>query len=199
MSSLLVVCTGNVCRSPVAEGMLRLELSRRLGADAPDIPSAGTMGWEGSGAMPESIEAAAERGIDISGHVAKRVDAEMVVRADLVVCMASEHRDQLRREIPAATPRTFTLKELARLLEALPGGPTDLIGRVSDADALRVQGFLGNPADDDVGDPLGLPLDSYRAMAWELEAWCERLATGLAGPLRTPTVDPSVDPSLRGV
>jgi hypothetical protein len=46
---------------------------------------------------------------------------------------------------------------------------------------LRLEGFTGNPLDDDIVDPLGLPLESYRAVAWELGEWCGRLVDGLFG------------------
>ena len=183
MVSILVVCTGNVCRSPIAEGMVRAALERRLPGGAPEVSSAGTIGWEGSGAMPESVEAAAERGIDIAGHVARPLDPSMLDVADLIVCMAQEHREEIERDHPAAAPRSFTLKELVRELEALPPTSGDLVRRVEEADELRRNGFVGNPADEDISDPLGLPLDTYRAVAWELDAWCERLVTGLFGPL----------------
>ena len=183
MASLLVVCTGNVCRSPVAEGMLRAGLEARLGEGAPLVASAGTAGWEGSGATPESVAAAAERGVDISGHTARRLLAEHVAGADLVLAMAAEHRWEVVRLLPEAASRTFTLKELVRLVEALPARDqaTGLAERVREADALRRSGFPGNPHDEDVVDPLGMPLEGYRAIAWELEEWCGRLADDLAG------------------
>jgi protein-tyrosine phosphatase len=189
MSSILVVCTGNVCRSPMAEGFLRTALERRLGTDTPAVRSAGTAGWDGSGAMPESIEAARERGVEIGGHVARRLEPPMVEQADLLVCMAAEHRDAIASWFPAAADRTFTLKELARLLEHL--GPlepvaADPLARVAAADEARRSGFRGNPLDEDVVDPLGMPLDSYRAIAWELDEWCDRVAEGLAGPVPVP-------------
>ncbi len=183
MASVLVVCTGNVCRSPVAEGMLRAGLQARLGEDAPLVASAGTAGWEGSGATPESVAAAAERGVDISGHTARRLLAEHVAGADLVLAMAAEHRWEVVRLLPEAASRTFTLKELVRLVEALPARDqaTGLAERVREADALRRSGFPGNPHDEDVVDPLGMPFEGYRAIAWELEEWCGRLADDLAG------------------
>src|SRR5436190_12345923 len=146
MAFILVVCTGNVCRSPIAEGALRAALRRMLGTRAPDVASAGTSGWEGSAAMPESIEAAAERGIDISGHVARRLTRGHVADADVVIAMAAEHRDAVARAMPEASSRAFTLKELVRLLEALPpplDGEADLDQRIAAAESLRRSGFPG--------------------------------------------------------
>lgn len=186
MPSILVICTGNICRSPMAEGFLRTTLRRRFGDRAPTVASAGTTGWEGSGAMPESVEAAEERGVDISGHVARRLTRGDVFDADVVVAMAAEHRDAVSRAMPEAADRTFTLKELVRLLEALPPptgplGPDDLPDRVAGAEEVRRGGFHGNPHDEDIVDPLGLPLESYRAIAWELDEWTARLAQSLYG------------------
>jgi len=185
MASILLVCTGNVCRSPIAEGMLRQGLSRRLGASAPEVSSAGTSGWEGSPAVPESVQAAAERGIDISSHVARRLTPSMLESAEVVVCMARDHLDEVVLMRPQSAPTTFTLKELVRLLEEDKGElqNADLATRVDSAEALRREGFMGQPLDQDIADPLGLPLESFRAVAWEVEAWCGRLAEDLGGPL----------------
>ena len=182
MASILVVCTGNVCRSPIAEGLLRAGLSSRLGRDAPTVSSVGTMGWSGSGADPNSVEAAAERGVDISGHRARELTDRHVASATLILAMSREHARAVVAREPEAGSRTFTLKELVRLLEALPPSPGfDLASRVAAADGLRSSGFAGNPDDEDVADPLGLPLDSFRAVAWELDEWIARLVDGLLG------------------
>ena len=187
MVSILVVCTGNVCRSPLAEGFLRAALEGRLGASAPAVSSAGTAGWEGSPAMPESVAAAAEREVDISGHRGRALTRAHVDDADLIVAMAAEHRDTVARSVPDAESRTFTLKELVRLLDELPSAdiseprPEALAARLGEADRLRRSGFEGNPHDEDVVDPLGMPIDSYRAVAWELDEWSRRLADGLFG------------------
>jgi protein-tyrosine phosphatase len=137
--------------------------------------------------MPESVEAAAERDVDISGHVGRRLTVEQVQGADLVLAMAGEHRDAVAYEVPEAASRTFTLKELVRLLEGLPAVPDGgepggrLVRRIEEADRLRASGFAGNPNDDDVADPLGLPLEAFRAVAWELDEWCHRVADGIYG------------------
>lgn len=183
MAGILVVCTGNICRSPVAEAFLRTALVRRLGDDAPTVSSAGVIGRPGGPAMAESVRAAAERGADISSHVVRRLDHDLIADADLVLAMAAEHRSEVRRLLPEAASRTFTLKELVRLVERLPngGGAFDLRAAVAGADRLRSSGFGGNAHDEDIADPLGMAYESYRAVAWELDGWCERLAAGLAG------------------
>jgi len=187
MASILVVCSGNICRSPVAEGLLRRGVQRRFGIDAPGITSAGTIGLEGSTATPESVQAAAERGVDISAHVARRLTDPMIEGADLVMCMAAEHRTAIATRVPPALDRTFTLKELARLLEddapasRLPG---DALGtRIAVAAAARRGGGSINPYDEDIVDPLGMPLETYRAIAWELDEWIDRLLAGVFGPV----------------
>lgn len=184
MTCILVVCTGNICRSPIAEGILRDELQRRLGDDAPEVISAGVSGWDGSPATPEAVVAANERGTDISGHVARRLSRRDVDRADLILCMAAEHREEVLRAVPRASERTFTLKELVRLLETRPaesGADLTWTERVRAANQLRVSGFRGNPNDEGISDPLGLPLESYRAVAWEIDEWIRRLVEALLG------------------
>lgn len=185
MTTILVICTGNICRSPIAEGLLRDALRRRFGEMAPEVSSAGTIGVEGSGAMPESVLAAEELGIDIGGHVARRLTARMVNGSDLLICMASDHRDRLAAG-PDRHDRAFTMKELVRLLETLPppapdAGPEGMSERITAANQARLQGAVPASRDDDVADPLGQPLEAYRSTAWEIETWIERLVNGLFG------------------
>ncbi len=181
--SILVVCTGNVCRSPIAEGLLRAHLEERLGEAAPLVASAGTGGWDGSPAMPEAVAAAAELGADVAGHRARRLLPSHVQAADLVITMTAEQREEVAGEVPAAAERTFTLKELVRLLEAEPIPPSlerspATLARL--AAERRARGVGGDGRDEDVADPLGLSLETYRAVAWELAEWCGRLVAALA-------------------
>jgi protein-tyrosine phosphatase len=180
---LLLVCTGNVCRTPLAEAFLRSALESRSEADAVAVSSAGTAGWEGSPPTAESVTAAAERRLDISGHRARMLRPEHVDAADVVVCMAERHVEEVAALAPGAATKTFTLKELVALLERAGTPDGDGLGsRVDAAARLRASGGTRAPDDPDVLDPLGMPLDAYRAVAAELEALCDRLAAALTEP-----------------
>jgi protein-tyrosine phosphatase len=151
------------------------------------VSSAGTAGWAGSPAVDGCVEAAAERGHDIGDHVARMLTPAMVDDADLVLCMAAEHRDAIRSVASdAAGERAFTLKELVRLLDELPpasgADPETLAGRIAQAATARRSGAATNPWDEDIVDPLGLSMEVIRAVAWEIDEWIERLVAGLYGP-----------------
>lgn len=182
MPDILVVCTGNLCRSPLAEAFLRGALDRRFGDRAPMVASAGVIGVRDAPAMPETVRAAAERGADVSAHRARRLSRADVADADVVVAMAAEHRDEVARLDDEAAAKTFTLKELVRLVESLPPSneALDLPAIVALADARRGSGARENADDEDVVDPLGMPFETYRAVAWELDEWSDRLAAALA-------------------
>jgi protein-tyrosine phosphatase len=191
MAQVLVVCTGIVCRSPIAEVVLRRAFGAKLGANAPQVASAGTMGWTGSAADPSSVAAAAERGVDISGHRARELEPADIDGSGLILGMDIEHAHAVVAEVPEARSRTFTLKELVRLVESLPEvheatPERRLSERVAAADRLRARGFVGDPRDDGIMDPLGMSLEAFRAVATELDRWCSRLAVGLFGRAEAP-------------
>ena len=187
MTSILVVCSGNICRSPMAEGLLRHAMQGRARVDVPSIRSAGTIAMEGTPATPEAVAAARDLGVDIALHRARRLTDVMIGEADLLVCMAAEHREEIVERVPAAADQTFTLKELTRLLER-DGGSSGLEVRIAAAAAARANGAVTEEDrfDEDVVDPLGMPLETYVAIAGELQDFTERLAVALLGPVAVP-------------
>jgi len=105
MVRILVVCTGNVCRSPMAEGLLR-KLVRDQGYHGEIVvESAGTFPVEGASASIDAIENAAEEGVDIRGHVARPLTGKMVERTDLILVMEDEHLGRLAAAFPTVEGR----------------------------------------------------------------------------------------------
>ena len=94
MSSVLFVCTGNTCRSPLAEALLRLEAARR-GVDI-EVASAGTFAAAGAPASQPSILVAGRRGADLSSHRSRALDREVLAAADLVLAMTPAHLGAVR-------------------------------------------------------------------------------------------------------
>lgn len=97
---ILLVCTGNTCRSPMAEVLLRAELARR-GLEGVEVGSAGTGAWEGAPASEGSYLVMLERGEDLSAHRARQLTRELVASADLVLTMSRSHLARVR-ELGAA-------------------------------------------------------------------------------------------------
>lgn len=107
---ILLVCTGNICRSPLAEALMRRALGER-GLEGIDVASAGTGAWDGAPASEGAYLVGLERGLDLSGHRARLLTREMVDQADLILTMARHHRarvDELGGEC-----RVFVLGEYA--------------------------------------------------------------------------------------
>jgi len=96
---ILFVCTGNICRSPMAAGLLPHMLPPGTRGQA-HVHSAGTHGLDGEPAAPYAVQAAAAMGADISGHRARSLDPEMVRQADCILVMEPFHRDIVVRALP---------------------------------------------------------------------------------------------------
>ena len=91
---VLVVCTGNVCRSPMAAAILRRRLAER-GATGVEVTSAGTAPWDGAPASEGSYLISLEHGLDLSDHRARQLTTDMVAGADLVLGMSPHHVERV--------------------------------------------------------------------------------------------------------
>jgi protein-tyrosine phosphatase len=173
-AAILAVCTGNLCRSPVVERLLRAGLTSRWPAAASALPvaSAGTQAALGY-RIPEPLTSRlASVGADASPFTPRQVITEMVDGAELVITATRAHRAAIVELHPRAVRYTFTLRELARLAASLPPGdraPIEPVDRlrvfVTAAASARGASMPGDPSDDDVPDPYG-GNDAQYGKAW---------------------------------
>lgn len=117
MPEIVVVCTANICRSPVAEALLRQRLhSQEAATDAETdwrVRSAGTWADYGQLASAYGVELMAEQGLDISKHSSRPVSQALLQEADLVLCMETGHVEGLRVEFPGQADKIYLLSEMA--------------------------------------------------------------------------------------
>lgn len=173
---ILVVCTANVCRSPVVERLLQQRLDEH-GRPAV-VTSAGVHG----GLLAphhDTVRAAAASGVSLEGHESRRLTPELLATdgADLVVAMTREHLREIVGLDPGAWPRTFTLKELARRGLSAPADAPDLGQWLAAAGTDRRAADLMRPdPTDDVLDPYGAPYPDHVRMVEEVDHLVTTLA-----------------------
>lgn len=148
---ILVVCTGNICRSPMAEGFLA-HLAAKQGLEHVVVESAGTHAPEGSPASDFAVQALAEKGVDIQDHRASLIDGQAVRDADLILVMSTEH-----------------------LSFILTYWQTEAQGKVR----LIREFHKTQPMAGPVPDPIGSDQETYRLVADLLESCCEGVVASL--------------------
>ncbi len=155
--NIIFVCTGNTCRSCMAEGLLKEALK-----DLKDLPkiitvSRGISAFDGESASGHSIKALKNLwDIDISSHQAKMLSQTDAEQADLILTMTRQHRDIIKRLCPQKKTQIFTLKEY-------------VYANLNPDSSMA-----------DISDPYGMPYDVYEACAKELQECIKLLLNKLS-------------------
>lgn len=146
MKKILFVCTGNSCRSVMAEGLLKKMLQGKGRTDV-QVSSAGTNTADGIRPTLETIETMRRVGVDVSGHCGRQVTEEMVKEADLVLCMENFHREQILSALPEVESKVRLLKGFGNA------------GRM----------------DEEIPDPIGRPIEMYARCLDDIQGGVEQL------------------------
>jgi len=180
---ILVVCTGNICRSPLTERLLRRRLDDRLGRGAEGIvvSSAGARGLDRSPMDLRAAEQLRRLGGDPEDFLARSLTEWHVSGADLVLTATRGHRAAVLSEAPVALHRTFTLLEFADLapyrpLDAVDHGRDPMAGLVAEAAQRRGSATL---QEYDVPDPYMQSAERHREVADVISTAVDRIVDGL--------------------
>lgn len=201
---ILVVCTGNVCRSPIMERYLARHLDERWeGAGRMLVSSAGTSALVGSPMDARAAEKAQSIGLDTTGFIARLLTVETIAASDLVLTATRAHRGIVVSMYPKALRSCFAVRDFAAALTDQPADLGPLAGDVEDADSgdahagddarrrvLRVvaataarRGFSPplDPADADIVDPYRRSDEVYAVMFGQIVDAMPPIVAALAG------------------
>ncbi|MBA7542225.1 Protein-arginine-phosphatase [subsurface metagenome] len=154
--TILFVCTGNTCRSAMAEGIFKKMLKERTEDDTRfDIISAGIFALPGMRPTPEAIKVMVEQGVDISRQIATQVQKDLVKKADIILVMSNTHKDYIRTKFTFAQDKIYLVKEFAQIGE--------------------FKSIQKNNENYEIVDPLGRPIELYRIVARELKENLEKI------------------------
>ena len=112
MPNILIVCTANICRSPVVEILVRDRLEKKECGNW-NVASAGTWANNGNSASHFSVELMAERNLDIAQHRSQPVTEELMSESALVLCLATGHVEALKAEFPRFADKIYLLTEMS--------------------------------------------------------------------------------------
>ena len=151
IKKILFVCTGNSCRSIMAQGLM-IDALKKLGKEDIEVSSAGVSAIDGFGPTSETIEVMKREGIDVSGLKSKNLTDAMIKSADLILVMAAYHMSDIITRVPEAASKTHLLKQYGKY----------------DNSYIR----LGM----DIADPIGKTVEAYESILDEIKKEVERIA-----------------------
>jgi len=149
--NILILCSGNICRSPMAEGYLRLQLSRTRKKHVRAL-SAGTLGLINRDASEHAQTVATKNGFDLSQHRSFPAESSILLEADLILVMEEKHARFVHSELPEKSERVFLLGSL-----------------------------ISCESEDEIDDPIGGTLEEYEAAFAKLKAGIDALINWLDG------------------
>jgi len=173
---ILTVCTGNICRSPVAERLLQAGLDE-VQPGAFEVRSAGTRAMVGDPVQPPSAKIIRSYGGTPEDFAARQLTPKLLKESDLVLAMTAQHRGAVMQLDPSLLKRTFTIREFARMLQVLeqrdaPAAAVDLPafwrGLPARAASVRHLALAPEASDNDVIDPYRRGQEQYNQMEAEL-------------------------------
>lgn len=161
--TVLYVCTGNICRSPMAELLLRAWADPRAEVQ---VHSAGMQALVGHPIDRGSASALGQLGIDPGQHRARQFEPRMAVDANLILTAEREHRDKIMTEVPSCFRRAFTMKEFVRLAPHVGSGDASSV--VAEAAVSRPLAGPVPPEEDNLPDPYRQAIKAARTIAQEV-------------------------------
>lgn len=153
--NILFVCTGNTCRSSMAEGLLK-DMVKGVNENI-NVSSAGISTFEGEPANEKAIKVLKEKNIDISSHKSRQLDMDIIRNSDLILTMTKSHKGIIAYSAPEAKYKVYTLKEYARIINN--------------------EEINGNNLD--IADPYGMDYNVYELSMKEIEAELKKIINNI--------------------
>lgn len=150
--NILFVCTGNTCRSSMAEGILKKYLEEN-NIENIYVSSAGISAFQGQKANEKAVNVLSKKGIDISSHKSRQLTEEILKDSDIILTMTNAHKNIILQAVPDISDKVYTLKEYAYIINS------------ESIEGLNV----------DIEDPYGMDYSVYEQCAEEIKHYINRI------------------------